>query len=172
MTKIPKELSKKEMGIKSEVFILEKPSIINPSSSGSGEAITSAPKNANDHLKILNRKIDINFSDLDFFNRYKISSNNLFLMNRKIIRSPINAPAPPNKAVKNIELICAISASTTVAGATVKTEVKNIPAIKLPNSANFFEEANISIRTPVFMRIIAIKTLNATMPISLIKLFL
>jgi hypothetical protein len=60
ITKIPKELSTKEIGMKSEVLILEKPIIISPSSSGSGEAITGAPKNAINHLKILSRKIDIN----------------------------------------------------------------------------------------------------------------
>ena len=170
--KIPRELSKKEIGIKSEVFILENPIIINPSSSGSGEAIISAPKNAINHLKILKRKIDINRSDLDFFSKNKMSSDNLFLTNRKIIMSPNIAPIPPSKAVKNTELTCAIPASTTVAGATVKIEVKNIPAIKLPNSSSSFEEAKILTRTSVFTKIIAIKTLNAIMATSLIKLFL
>ena len=169
ITKIPKELSKKEIGMKSEVLILEKPIIISPSSSGSGEAIISAPKNAINHLKILNRKIDINRSDLDFFNKNKTSSDNLFLTNRKIIISPIIAPIPPKRATKNNELSRAISTSTTVAGATVKTEVKNIPAIKLPNNSSSFEEASIFIRTSVFTKITAIKTLNAIMDISLIK---
>ena len=55
-----------------------------------------------------------------------------------MIKSPITAPMLPKKAVSRIELARAISPRAAAAGVMVNTEVKNIPATKLPISFNSF----------------------------------
>jgi len=54
----------------------------------------------------------------------------------------------------------------------VKTEVKNIPAIKLPNNSNSFVEVNIFAKISVFAKITATIILIAIIAISCIKKFL
>lgn len=64
--KIPRELRIKDIGINKDVFIFERPIIASPSSSGSGDATTKAPRKGTNHLKSLNLKIEKNLSDPDF----------------------------------------------------------------------------------------------------------
>src|SRR3990167_5179403 len=69
-------------------------------------------------------------------------------------------------AVGSIELALAISPRVTIAGAVVKTEVKNIPAIKLPNNSSSCVEVSIFIKTFVFTKITAIMTLKTIIAVS------
>ena len=117
--------------------MFETPIIKSPNSSGKGDAIIKAPKKGKSHLKILNLKIETNLSFFDFFNKYKISSFKRSLANLKITKSPKTAPKPPKKAAGKSELNLTASIKNAVAGAVVKIEVKNTPAIKLPKNFKF-----------------------------------
>lgn len=55
---MPKKLSTNDMGIKTDVFILESPIIARPTSSGNGDATISAPINGTIYLNILSRKME------------------------------------------------------------------------------------------------------------------
>jgi len=61
---MPRKLSAKDIGIKTDVFIFESPIIARPASSGKGDAMISAPTNGISHLKSLGRKMETNLSRL------------------------------------------------------------------------------------------------------------
>jgi len=164
----------KERGMNRRVFIFEKPKRLIPNSSGKGEAIITHPARTVNHLKSLNLNNARNLFPAPscLINSIKCSES-LSRTNRKIIKSPITAPIPPKRAVSKTEFARAISPRVTIAGAVVKIEVKNIPAIKLPSSSNSFAEVRILAKIFVFTNIIATRMLKAIIPLSCnIKLFL
>lgn len=54
ITKIPIKLKKKEIGINTDIFALDRPRRLIPSSSGKGEAIRRPPARKVNHLKYFN----------------------------------------------------------------------------------------------------------------------
>lgn len=156
------KLKTNEIGMNHNVFIFEKPRMLIPISSGNGDAIISPPTKRDAHLKSLSlNKTFILFHVLRWLINSKICSENLSLMNRKIIRSPIIAPNAPKRATYIIEFILAISPSATIAGAVVKIEVKNKPAIKLPKNSNSCADASTFAKISVFTKTAAIPMLTA-----------
>ena len=67
-------------------------------------------------------------------------------------KSPTSAPIPPKKATKKMELDWAISASTTVAGATVKTETKKYTCHKTTNKLQFLRGCQQVFKRPRFYK--------------------
>lgn len=94
---------------------------------------------------------------------------NLSLKNLKMIVSTITAPIAPKNAVDHTDVTCAISPSITIAGAVVNAEVKNMPAIKLPNNSSSLVEVRIFMSIPVLPMKIAITILKAIITKSFIK---
>jgi len=84
----------------------------------------------------------------------------LSLTKRKSAKSIIIAPKAPKKAVERAGANWAISPKVTMAGTVVNTEVKNIPAIKLPRYPSFCDEARMLVRTSVLMRRRAMRRLK------------
>ncbi len=145
-----------------DVFILEKPNKLIPSSSGSGEAIIKPPTNNDSQRKSLRLKREcILLHMLLCPTNSSRCSENLSRTNRKITKSPTTAPTAPMSAVGITAWMRAISPSVTIAGAVVKTEVKNKPAIKLPKKSNPRKGVNICITISVCTRIAAIPKLMA-----------
>ncbi len=166
ISNIPKKFRINETGNKTAIDILENPIIANPSSSGRGEMMTSAPMRGTSHLNILNLKIDRNLWKRDLLIISVISSTNEFFRNRNRSRSPIIAPNPPNRATVSAGVVCEIFTRATDAGAILKREVKNIPAKKFPNSLiSCVELSNLS-KEFVFNRIMATTILTSTSSMS------
>lgn len=141
---MPIKLNVNESGINHVVFIFENPSKLMPISSGKGDAMMKPPAKKVSHLKYLIwNKILIRLPTPLCLNNSNRCSENLSRTNRKIIRSPTTEPSAPKIAVTKTELTLAISPSVTIAGAAVKTDVKNIPAIKLPNHFTSFVATKI-----------------------------
>ncbi len=154
---IPIKLEIKEIGINQVVFIFEKPNKLIPNSSGKGEAIIRTPITKANHLNNLNLKKALTLLPAPWcFNNSLKCSENLSLKNLNITKSPITAPKDPKMAVTKTESTLAISPKATIAGAVVKAEVKNIPAIKLPRNSSSLVEANKSIKIPVLTKRTAI----------------
>ncbi len=123
-----------------------------------------APINGTSHLNNLNLKIATSLSCLIFCIIQCISSTKLSRIKRKISKSPIIAPSPPNKATPHIELAAAISKRTTPAGAAVNMDTKNIPATKLPIIFHLCALVSIPANTPVFAKMMATKILKTIIP--------
>jgi len=85
------------------------------------------------------------------------------------MKSTDAAPMAPKNAVNQIGVTCAISPNTTIAGAVVNAEVKNIPAIKLPNNSNSLVDVRMFTSIPVFPIMIANKMLREIINKSFIK---
>jgi len=147
-----------EKGINCLIFILESPKILIPSSSGNGEAIIIPPIKKEKRRKSFNLRRDFNLP----FSLICLSrcSENLSLTNLNINPSIMTAPSAPNNAVSHSDPLMAISPNATVAGAVVNTDVKNIPAIKLPSNSCCLVEVRISPKNSIFTRRRAIPILN------------
>lgn len=133
---MPIKLKTKEIGTNTFICVLEIPKRVIPSSSGRGEAIINPPKIGKSHFR------KPKWNDCKKWPRqvrlinFKISSETVSLINKKRMRSPHSAPKAPQSATKNTEPEFASSTNATEAIAIVNTEVKNIPAKKLPKIFN------------------------------------
>ena len=157
-----------------DILNREKPIMPMPNSSGKGEAIISPPMRNVNHRKyfILSRTLNLLPIPRCCTNSIKCTDN-LSRTNRKMMRSPITAPIAPKMATKTTEFDWAISPKVTMAGAAVNTEVKNMPAMKLPSISSSLVEVSILPRTSVRTKTTARAMLITTMLISLSrKLFL
>src|SRR3989344_3684047 len=172
MISMPKKFSVNDIGINTSIFILESPIMVRPISSGRGEATTKAPKKGSSQRNNFSLKIDINLFWLVFLSSELISLARLSFIKRKINKSPTKAPSPPNRATSQIEFTCAISKSTTPAGAVVNMETKNMPAKKTPRNLHACVLVKILLKTPVWAKITATITLRTTAPRSRSKLLL
>src|SRR3989344_3574537 len=154
MSTMPIKLKKNERGMNHDIFIFRKPKKPIPSSSGKGEAMIKPPTKNDNHRKSfsLNNAV-ILFPVFRWRSNSNTCSENLSRTNLKIIKSPTTAPSAPSKATNTIELAWAISPRVTMAGAVVKTEVKNKPATKLPRSWNSCVDVNIFANISVFTKI-------------------
>ncbi len=103
---------------------------VRPSSSGRGDAITSAPRSARDHRMYLPVNMCFSLRALVLLKRYEISSVRCPFTNENMSASPISAPRAPTSATITGENDSPSPARATIAGAVVNTEVKKRPAIK------------------------------------------
>jgi hypothetical protein len=164
---MPIKLRKTEVRIKKCVLVSDRPIIIIPISSGRGEAKIKAPNIEN------NQRKDFNFHST--WRRFRgecliksiISSSRSSLMKRKMAISARKAPRAAAAATGRIEFALAISSKATEAGATVKIEVQNIPAIKLLNRTWVPVKFRSLINVPVLAKIIASMMLNKIINTSL-----
>ena len=121
----------KARGIRTITFIFDIPRSVIPNSSGIGEAMMRAPISGDNHL-IKPKCNDLRkYLTEEVLNTLFKSSAKRSLIKRKRTRSPHIAPNPPQNTTPDIGEFCAIWIRVIDAGARVKTEVKNIPEIKL-----------------------------------------
>src|SRR3989344_4138093 len=172
MIKMPIKFKINDKIIKWLVLILEKPIIAKPISSGNGEAITIAPKTDKSHLNLKRcnwKNTCHHFFRLTLKNLIK-SSVKLFLIKRKITKSPTTAPKAAKKEIATKELACINLIKITTAGATVKIEMKNIPAKKALKNLNSSLSVTIFSIVSLWTKTIATNTLMTTIAKSRNKL--
>src|SRR3989338_11319136 len=133
--------------------------MMSPSSSGRGEAIMTAPSAGTIHQKglcaiVLPRRV---IHGCEAERTIYVASGER--TKRNIKRSPHTAPAAPTSASFHAGMYSESSATATIAGVVVSTEVKNVPTIKLTSVAK--SAANGA--SPVITSVL-IKTTETTSP--------
>ena len=151
-----------ERGITVIVLVFEIPIRVNPISSGRGDAIIIAPAMGARNFNGFHWKRENHFLYLNRAMSREISRARRSLTKRKISISPTTAPSPPQNAVKRSEPDWAISPKAIAAGATVKKEVKKIPAMKLPRNLVPRVAVKKCSKIPLWARITARSTLSTT----------
>lgn len=151
-----------DMGIRTNILVLDKPSKVRPNSSGKGDAIINAPRIGDNHFKNPKCNECKIFFTIEGLSEFIRSLANLSRIKVKSKRSPQVAPKAPIIATICGETPCPICESTIADGAIVNAEVKNIPAIKLaiislPNKLtthckNPICESNNAITAPTMMK--------------------
>lgn len=108
MTYIPKVFIMNDMGIRTNILVLDSPSKVSPNSSDSGDAIISAPRRGDNHFKNPKCNECRIFFTIEGLSEFMRSLANLSRIKVKSRRSPQVAPRAPTIATICGDILCPI----------------------------------------------------------------